>query len=165
MYYYINSFYIYAFLGYIYEIIANLVLHHKIFPNLLVEPIKPIYGFGVLIVLIIEKTVFNKLNFKKRTKIIIYFLSTITVLTALEYLTGIILHKIFHKSFWNYNHYILHIGKYICLWVSLIWGIMSIIYLFVLKEKIDKIIKKIPHWFTNTMLIITTCDILLSLIS
>ncbi|MBR4618788.1 MAG: putative ABC transporter permease [Bacilli bacterium] len=165
MYYYINSFYIYGFIGYIYEVIVGFLLHHKFFPNLLTEPIKPIYGFGVIIILLIQKIIFNKLKLSKKAKIITYFFTTIIVLTTLEYLSGIVLKMIFHKSFWNYSNYFLHIGKYICVWVSILWGIMALLQYFLLKPKIDKIIKKIPKWFTNIVLIITIIDILISLIN
>ena len=164
MYYYINSFYIYGFIGYIYELIECLVLCHKYIPNILCEPLKPIYGFGIIIILIVEKLVYTKTNFSKLKKHIVYFFSCTIILTIIEYITGKILYITTKKSYWNYSKYFLHIGKYICIWVSILWGIMALIFHFVLKKRTDKIIKKIPVFFTNIILIVTITDILLSLI-
>jgi len=69
-----------------------------------------------------------------------------------------------HKVLWNYSDMKFNLGKYICLEVSFVWGIMSIVFLYVLKPFFDKVLKKIPVWFSNIMLIITITDILLSLI-
>lgn len=164
MYYYINSFYLYSFLGYIYETIVNYILYQKYFTNILKEPIKPIYGIGVIITIIIEKIVFNKLKLSKKKKIFIYTITVTLILTILEFISGHLLHYIFHKSYWNYTRYPLHLGKYICLGVSAIWGIFSIIYLLYLNQRTDKIIKKIPKWFSNLLIIITIFDILIALI-
>ena len=143
MYYYINTFYIYSFIGYIYELILNFTTKGKIINNLLTEPIKPIYGVGA---------------------IIIFTISVFILLTLFEYLTGIFSHKLLGKTLWNYKHKHFHIGKYICLEVSILWTILSLLYVFILKKKTDKIIKKIPEWFSNILIITTITDILLILI-
>ena len=103
-------------------------------------------------------------NQSKRLKIFLVFITTIVVLTALEGISGVILEKLVHKVLWNYSDMKFNLGKYICLEVSFVWGIMSIVFLYVLKPFFDKVLKKIPVLFSNIMLIITITDILLSLI-
>ena len=162
MYYFINTFYINSLIGYIYEFLLNLT-KGKIINNLLLEPIKPIYGIGVIIVLLIKKYIF-KTNLKRITKIIIFIVLTFIIITSFEYISGKLMHKFLNKTLWSYKHRYFHIGKYICLEVSILWTTLSTLYVFILEEKISKVIKKIPVWFTNILLIITITDILLSLI-
>ena len=97
MYYYINSFYLYSFLGYIYENLLHLIIKGKFLKNVLCEPIKPIYGIGVIIIIIIERFIFNRIKVSKRLKIFLVFITTIVVLTALEGISGVILEKLVHK--------------------------------------------------------------------
>ena len=164
MYYYINTFYIYSFIGYIYELVLNFTTKGKIINNLLTEPIKPIYGVGAIIIFLLDKYILKKIKIKKKYKIIIFTISVFILLTLFEYLTGIFSHKLLGKTLWNYKHKHFHIGKYICLEVSILWTILSLLYVFLLKKKTDKIIKKIPEWFSNILIITTITDILLILI-
>ena len=164
MYYYINNFYIFGFIGYIFELLQGLILRHKFINNILFEPIKPIYGIGIVLVIIIERTIFNNLKISKKFKLFIIFITAFILLTLLEYLTGIILEKTIHKSLWDYRHFILNIGRYISIEVSILWGIISVLFVGLIQKKTDKVIKKIPVWFSNIMLIITITDILLTII-
>ena len=165
MYYYINNFYIFGFIGYIFELLQGLILRHKFINNILFEPIKPIYGIGIVLVIIIERTIFNNLKISKKFKLFVIFITAFILLTLLEYLTGIIiLEKTIHKSLWDYRHFILNIGRYISIEVSILWGIISVLFVGLIQKKTDKKKKKIPVWFSNIMLIITITDILLTII-
>lgn len=133
--------------------------------NILYEPVKPIYGFGVVIIIMLERLVFNRFKMRKLYKIIAVFLLSTLVLTGLEQLTGVLMEAIFHKAFWDYTDMYFNFGKYISLEVSLIWGVMSVIFVLFIQPFFDKIIKKIPVWFSNIMIIITITDICLSFIN
>ena len=164
MYYYINNFYIFGFIGYIFELLQSLIFRHKFINNILFEPIKPIYGIGIVIIIIIEREIFNNLKISKKLKLFLVFITSFIILTLLEYLTGIILEKTIHKSLWDYRHFIFNIGRYISIEVSTLWGLISVLFVGIIQKKTDKFIKKIPVWFSNIMLIITITDILLTLI-
>lgn len=164
MYYYINNFYIFGFIGYIFELLQNLIFRHKFINNILFEPLKPIYGIGIVLVIIIERTIYNNFKINKKLKLFLVFITSFTLLTILEYLTGIILEKTIHKSLWDYRHFLFNIGRYISIEVSIIWGLIAVIFVGFIQKRIDKLTKKIPVWFSNIMLIITITDILLSII-
>ncbi len=164
MYYYINNFYIFGFIGYIFELLQSLIFRHKFINNILFEPIKPIYGIGIVIIIIIEREIFNNLKISKKSKLFLVFIVSFILLTLLEYLTGIILEKTIHKSLWDYRRFILNIGRYISIEVSTLWGLISVLFVGLIQKKTDKVTKKIPLWFSNIMLIITITDILLTLI-
>ena len=159
MYYYINSFYIYGFIGFLFENIQSLITKGEFLKNILYEPVKPIYGLGVVIIIILERLIFNRFKFRKIWKIVCLFVLSTLVLTGLEELTGVLLEILFHKSYWNYSDLPFHFGKYISLEISLVWGAMSMLFLLFLQPFFDKIIKKIPIWFSNIMIIITIADI------
>lgn len=164
MYYFINTFYIYSLIGYIYELLLGIITKGKIINNLLFEPIKPIYGIGVLFILLLEKLILKNKKTNKKHRLTLFIIITFISLTTFEYLTGIAIHHFLGKTLWNYKHKHLHIGKYICLEVSILWTILSIGYIYFFKEKTNRLIKKIPAWFSNTLLIITITDILISTI-
>ena len=164
MYYYINNFYIFGFIGYIFELLQGLIFRHKFINNILFEPIKPVYGVGIVFVIVIERTIFNNLKISKKLKLFLVFITSFIILTLLEYLTGITLEKTIHKSLWDYRCFLLNIGKYISIEVSMIWGLVSVLFVGFIQKRTDKVTKKIPVWFSNIMLIITITDILLSII-
>lgn len=164
MYYYINNFYIFGFIGYIFELLQSLIFRHKFINNILFEPLKPIYGFGIIFIIIIERSIFNNMKVSKKKKLLLVFITSFIILTVLEYLTGILLENTIHKSLWDYRHFLLNVGRYISVEVSTLWGLIAVLFVGVIQKRSDKFIKKIPVWFSNIMLIITITDILLSII-
>ena len=63
--YYLNCFFIYSFIGFIYENIIELVRGKKPGSGMLYGPFTPIYGIGALLRLVISKFKFNKLILNK----------------------------------------------------------------------------------------------------
>ena len=60
MYYYLSYFFIFSVIGYIYENILHLIIHHHLTDNPFVGPWMPVYGFGIIVMLLIEKFAFTK---------------------------------------------------------------------------------------------------------
>ena len=56
-------------------------------------------------------------------------------------------------------------GHYISLEISLIWGVMSLVIIYVVKPVLDKLIKKIPSIVTYLVLGIFIIDFIITLIS
>lgn len=162
MYYYINNFLIFSLLGYIYETILTLIKSLKMPDNPFIGPWMPVYGFGIVIIIFITRFIFNKFKIPKYAKIIMIFLMVIIILTPLELLGGIITEKIFNKSFWDYSDMKYNYGKYICLEVSILWGIGCIIFLYFIKPITDKIIKKIPKVISIIITILIFVDFIYS---
>ena len=50
------------------------------------------------------------------------FLGSVVLTSALEWVTGLVLEKLFHQRWWDYSDEPLNIGGYICLRFSLMWG-------------------------------------------
>ena len=157
--YIINCFFIYSVLGFFLEGTYNLFLLNEFKSGILYGPWTPIYGIGAIIIIEIYKIIFTKINKNKTVKNIIFFICTILILTLIEWLGGILIENLFHKTLWNYQNYKFNIGKYITLEISLTWTILSFILIYLIKPIIDKIEKKIPKKLTLLLIIFMLIDI------
>lgn len=162
MYYYLNNFILFAIIGFIYENTLHFIRNNNFTDNPFYGPWMPIYGFGIIIMIFLTRLIFNNLKINKWLKIILLFLSVTIILTIIELIGGYLTEFIFNKSFWNYKDMKYNFGKYISLEVSLIWGTACIIFLYFVKPFTDKIIKKIPKYITNILLILITIDFIYS---
>ena len=150
MYYYLSYFFIFSVIGYIYE------------NNPFVGPWMPVYGFGIVVMLLIEKFAFAKFRISKWGKILITLLLNFFILTILELIGGHLVEFFLHKSYWDYSSFRFNYGKYIAVEVSLGWVIASYIFLFIARKYLDKIVPKVPRILTNIFIIIFLIDFIYS---
>ena len=122
----------------------------------------PIYGIGSVIIILINKYI-TKSNINKMLKVILLFINCSFVLTLIEALGGYLIEFIFNITFWDYTDYEFNIGKYIALEVAVIWGLSSIILIYYIKPLLDKIISKIPKYFTYILIILFMIDVVSTL--
>ena len=83
----------------------------------------------------------------------------------LEFIGGNLIHLLTGKVFWDYSKLKFNIGHYIALEISLVWGIMSLVLIYLIKPIIDKILKKIPSIITYLVLFIFIIDLIISVIN
>lgn len=159
--YYLKYFFITSILGFIIESIMSGNFIGK--SGILFGPWTVVYGFGSILILIINKIVSKKTT-NKILKFFLIFIISFLFLTLLELIGGIIIEKMFNITFWDYSHCKYHIGKYICLEMSLLWGISSLVFTYILKPIIDKIIKFIPNFLIYSLIILIICDLILTII-
>lgn len=162
MYYYLNQFYFFAILGFVYENILHLITKGSFSNNPFVGPWMPIYGFGVILMIFLTRLIFNRLKAPRWLKQVWLFISVVVILTILEQIGGMLTEAVFHKSFWDYSDMMFNWGKYICLEVSLAWGVACFIFLYLVKPRTDKIIKKIPKWLTWVVSVLFIIDFIYS---
>lgn len=146
--YYVNAFFIYSIIGFIFEVVVSLLKKVKIGSGILYGPWTPIYGIGAVLVIIIYKFLTKYLHFNKIIEVIIFLITITIILTILEYLGGVIIEKIFKVTFWNYSKFKYHIGKYIALEISLVWAIGALIIVYIINPLVDKLIPIIPSYIT-----------------
>ena len=158
--YYINVFFVYSIIGFIFEIVISLILGSKLNSGILYGPWTPIYGIGVLIMLFMKRKL-QKLKLNKFMEIFIYFFSVVIILTLLEQLGGVLLDTFFHKTLWDYRNLKYHITKYIALETSLGWGIGAIFIAYIVHPYLKKFIKKIPFLVSALMMIIFSIDVII----
>ena len=163
--YYLNCFFIYSFIGFLYENIIEFIKGKEIGSGMLYGPFTPIYGIGALLILVISIFIFNMLNLNKILEIIIIVSSLTIILTFLEWLGGTLIEKIFHVVFWDYSKEAFSIGKYISLSKSFIWGIGSILFIYVLKPLLDNFIKHVPFFITVILFLVMISDLLVTIVN
>ena len=163
--YYLNYFFIFSFVGYIFENIVYVIMKQKADSGFLYGCWTPVYGLGAITVIYLSKIIFKSLKLNKFLEILIFILITTLVLTFIEWVGGHLLHFIFHKNFWDYENMKYNIGKYISLEVSFIWLIMSLAFLYLIKPWMDKIVNLIPNYITYILIFLFIIDIIITLIN
>lgn len=138
MYQFLWIFFIYAFLGWCTEV-SYAALNTGRFVNrgFLNGPVCPIYGFGVVIVL--ACLIPLKGNF------LLLFLGSVVLTSALEWITGFVLEKLFHQRWWDYSDKPFNLSGYICLQFSIAWGLACLFVVDILHPSIEFFIRLVPH--------------------
>ena len=157
--YYLNYFFIFSIIGHLYENILFKIIDEKGTSGFLYGYWTPVYGLGAVLILFISKYIFKTLKLNKFIEILIFALVIFVVLTLIEFLGGHILHFIFHKDFWNYSLLKYNFGKYICINVSIVWVVFSLIFLYLIKPWMNKIVIKIPTGITIMLLVLFIIDL------
>lgn len=152
-------FFIYCFLGWIWECIyVSIQKREWVNRGFLYGPAIPVYGFGGITVLI--------LTFPFKENIPLIFIIGLVATTTLEYTTGVLMEKIFHIRYWDYSYHKYNLNGYINLYVSITWGMFSVILVKILHPLIENILLEIPRETTEiisyTLTIIFVIDLTLS---
>ena len=162
--YLINCFFVYSILGYIFEALVTLITKGSFSSGIFYGPITPVYGLGAIIILVVSKKLFKNLHLPRLVETIIVFFVVSILLSFIEWLGGILIEFIFDKSLWNYSEQKYNIGKYISLEMTLVWGIISILFIYVINPLLNKVIIKIPKWLTIILIILFIFDVIITLI-
>lgn len=161
--YYTNCFWIYSILGYLLETIFYSIFKWPGESGILYGPWTPLYGFGAIIIILTSKYVFKNFKKNKFIKLLLIFLFNFIFLSLIELIGGLLIEKLFSTTWWDYSSHKYHIGKYVCLDMSLIWGLAAIILIYIIKPLMDKFIKKIPKWLGSIMTIIIITDFIITI--
>lgn len=130
-------FLIYAFLGWCSEVAFAAVNKGK-FVNrgFLNGPVCPIYGFGMLIVV--------TALWGLKGNLILLFLGSATLTTAIEFVTGFVLERFFHDKWWDYSDMPFNIKGYICLKFTVLWGLAATFIVGAVHRFVYMLIVKMP---------------------
>lgn len=130
-------FIVYAFIGWCAEV-AFAALNKGVFVNrgFLNGPYCPIYGCGVLAVVVALTPLKHNL--------LLLFIGSLLLTSALEFLTGFILEKAFHNQWWDYSDEPFNIKGYVCLKFSVMWGLACVFIMCIIHPMIYSFIRWIP---------------------
>ena len=162
MLYYVNLFYFYSFLGFLLELFVKSFIFKGMNSGILYGPWLPIYGFGSILVILMERFIFQYRKVPRVIRIILVFLSLAFSLSIIEYLGGMLIEFVFHKTFWNYSEMRFNIGKYASLEMALVWGLGSLLIIYIINPLSEKFIKKIPVFITILVSIFFLLDFVLT---
>lgn len=131
-------FLIYAIIGWCTEV-AYAALDNGVFVNrgFLNGPYCPIYGCGVVIVVAALTPL--------KENLFLLFFGSFLLTSALEFITGYVLEKVFHNKWWDYSDKPFNIKGYVCLKFSIYWGLACTFIMDIIHPAIYKAITTIPH--------------------
>jgi uncharacterized membrane protein len=128
---------VYSFIGWIVEVLWVFAkTQHLENRGFLTGPFLPIYGIGaILLILFVEPYVKNPF---------LVFVASVVVTSAVEYLSSLILDKLFHISLWDYHDHRFNLNGRICLENSLGFGALGLLLIYVLDPWISGGLKALP---------------------
>lgn len=133
--------------GWAIELVFRRIVHKKwMNPGFLHGPYLPLYGFGLILMFFIARIPLDAvrpsfLQYALRLVIICF------VMTAIEYVAGIIFIKGMNIRLWDYSDRKGNIQGIICPLFSLIWTAAGALYVFF----IDDAISRAVSWFTSNL--------------
>lgn len=129
-------FIVYSMIGWIYESIYCSVIEKKwINRGFLNGPYCPIYGFGALLDILFLGGFDN---------IVEIFLLGAILTCSLEYLTSVLMEKLFHARWWDYSDRKFHINGRVCLAGAIVFGLFSVLLIKIVHPFIVWCIGRVP---------------------
>jgi uncharacterized membrane protein len=125
---------IFSFIGWIVEVLWVFAKSQRLENRgFLTGPFLPIYGIGaILLILFVEPYVKNPF---------LVFVASVVVTSTVEYLSSLVLDKVFHISLWDYHDRRFNLQGRICLENSLGFGALGLLLIYVLHPLISDALK------------------------
>lgn len=158
-------FYVCCFFGWCLESVVVSCQQHK-FVNrgFLHGPMIPLYGFGALMILAVAvplQQVFDN-------PFVIYVCG-IVACTVLEYITAVVMERLFNTRYWEYDDEKGNFKGRICIKASLFWGGLTLLVVYVLQPMLTALVNLVPtEWLLSVDIVITAlfvCDLIWSFYS
>lgn len=138
-------FYFYCIFGWVFESTYVSLRTHKLTNRGFMKgPWLPLYGSGAILVLLVTLPYADH-------PVGVYFAGMIAA-TILEYITGVVMVKLFKVRYWDYSYKKIQFQGHICLSSSLAWGGLSLLMVYVIHPPI---VKFIDMWNENVVNILT----------
>lgn len=136
----------YSFLGWLMETCYCSILQHRLVDRgFLYGPVCPIYGAGVLLMILF----FTPL----KSNLLLFYLTAVVVMTSWEYFVAWILETTTHVRYWDYSNHRFNIKGRVCLSIALTWGVLSYVVIFWIHPPVERLYDTIPLWLVNTLCI------------
>ena len=162
--YYVNIFFIFSFIGFLFENVLNIFTNDNFNSGILYGPWTFIYGIAIILMVVVYKFL-QQYHLKKWKEVVLFYIIITIVMTLVEFAGGMLIETIFHRTYWDYTNMRFNYGKYICLEVSLAWGLLATFITYLVLPFINKIEKKIPWFVSVGLIILFIVDIIFTLIN
>lgn len=145
---------VYSFLGWMYETIAAAIKEKRFVNKGLVNlPFCLLYGIAAVFITI----------FGRELQGVWLYIGSVVMIIAFRWVAGNLIEKIYHENWWDYSDRRWHIGTYVSIIDSALWGAVSVVMmrwgnplLIELFRKIPVLLRVILLW---GLLILLTLDI------
>lgn len=135
-------FFLYCFLGWVWESCYVSVCRRQwVNRGFLHGPLLPIYGSGAIIILFVTLPAQDHLW-------LVWLLGMIAA-TALEYVTGDVMERLFKVRYWDYSKKRFNLNGHICLSSSIAWGFFSVLLVRFLHPPVGRLLLRIPGWLVD----------------
>lgn len=136
-------FFVSSFVGWCAEVIVAAVKKHKFINRGFVSgPLCPIYGAAAVTFAVFLPELKENLFF--------LFLGGMILASFIEYFTGRMLERIFHRKWWDYSGKRFNLDGYISLQTSVLWGILAMVSIWFADPAICWVLDKLPAWIDLT---------------
>jgi uncharacterized membrane protein len=111
---------IYSFIGWVYESAVCSISKRKLINRgFLNGPVCPVYGFGALACIL--------LLYQRTDNVFILFFTGMLLTSTIEYITAVLLEKLFNAKWWDYSHHRFNIKGRVSLLGAVVFGVLSVI--------------------------------------
>ena len=137
LYHILAWFFVYSFLGWVWESCYVSVKERKwVNRGFVAGPVVTLYGVGAVTVYVILRPLSGH--------VLALYLGGVVLATALEYVTGKLMEAIFHTSWWDYSHKRFNFQGVICLGSSLAWGFFTLGLFYGLHPVVSRLVDLVP---------------------
>lgn len=121
---------------------------HLVNRGFLKGPFLPIYGSGAVCILAVTIPV--------RGNIPLMFLVGMVSATLLEYVTGVVMEKLFRVRYWDYSDKILNVNGHICLMSAICWGFMTVLMVDVIQVRVEPLVLQLGDRLIGLLVLVIT---------
>lgn len=147
-------FFIYSFAGWCIEVCCAAIQKRKFVNRGFVNsPFCPIYGSGAVLFAVFLPEL--------REDPFFLFLAGAILASILEFSTGALLEKLFHRKWWDYSNIKWNYEGYVCLPFSLIWGACAVVLNMFLDPLLVKLLGILPKFLMVIIMIALTVILVL----
>ncbi len=147
-------FFIYSFAGWCIEVCCAAIQKRKFVNRGFVNgPLCPIYGSGAVLFAVFLPELKEAPFF--------LFLAGAILASILEFTTGALLEKLFHRKWWDYSNIRWNYEGYVCLPFSLGWGVCAVVLNMFLNPLLVKLLRIMPKFLMVIIMIALTVALVL----
>lgn len=145
-------FYFYCFFGWCFES-AYVSLKKRKLTNrgFMHGPFLPLYGSGAIMMLVVSMPF--------QDNIVLTYLAGCIGATCLEYVTGVVMERLFRVRYWDYSDQKWNFHGYICLTSTLAWGGLTILMTHVVHQYVEYVVLLIPAQVLSGVTFLLTAGI------
>lgn len=142
-------FFFYCLCGWVWEsCYVSARQRHWVNRGFLQGPMLPIYGSSAILILFVTLPA-------AQSPALIFLLGMLAA-TALEYVTGAVMERLFQVRYWDYTHQRWNLHGYICLTSSLAWGGFSILLVRLVHPPVSRLLRQVPDFWVDPLALALT---------
>ena len=155
-------FFIYAFAGWCMEVTLKYIQYHRfINRGFLTGPVCPIYGCGAVLITVVVGNLASV-----ESGLVMTFALSFVICGAVEYLTSLVLEKIFHARWWDYSQKPMNLHGRIWIGNLMLFGLAGLLIIHVANPALYRLFDRVPLKTRNVtatvLLVILAADFVVS---